>query len=234
MKKLGSYLLLRRIEQSSTTSSWGENFQKCNEFLALSCRFSNSERRGEMIKYFEIQDIKGIYFTCSYYGTMSTTSCAQNYAKAPRSSCLGRLQSCIGCSIGATHAPDSVETRLSHSTATLQSTKTFCTRCRRGGERNTNKLIGRLRLVRNGTICVSCYNREREVKIGKNAKGTPPKKWMTLFSASIAIVTGSNVTIKRPDHLVKDRLEIIYEVFRDTKDKSTSVAWAPTLQIFKK
>jgi hypothetical protein len=40
-----------------------------------------------------------------------------------------------------------------------------------------NRLIGRIRLLREHTICVSCYNREREIRIGANAKGGRPKAW---------------------------------------------------------
>jgi hypothetical protein len=60
----------------------------------------------------------------------------------------------------------------------------FCQRCRRlatRGDRN-NGII-------NGRLCVSCYNREREVLRGSNAKGTPPRVVAArLFAARIVAV----------------------------------------------
>ncbi|WP_423200787.1 hypothetical protein [Cupriavidus sp. H19C3] len=54
------------------------------------------------------------------------------------------------------------------------------------------RLIGRLRLVRAHTICVSCYNREREVVRGVNAKGATPKKWALVLKVTTLLVSKVN------------------------------------------
>jgi hypothetical protein len=63
---------------------------------------------------------------------------------------------CRGCSLGAEHAGETFKQVdvLGH----------LCVRCHDHASR----------LLR-GAICIACYNRQREVDIGRNAKGAPPK-----------------------------------------------------------
>jgi hypothetical protein len=46
------------------------------------------------------------------------------------------------------------------------------------------KLVG-------GTLCVSCYNRAREVAIGRNRKGTPPKRAIPTGTLELAVVNAA-------------------------------------------
>ncbi len=68
---------------------------------------------------------------------------------------------CLGCAIGARHAGvDVAEAVRADRAAALAP---FCARCGRQGSR----LIG-------GLHCVSCYNRQREVARGRDARGRVP------------------------------------------------------------
>jgi hypothetical protein len=62
-----------------------------------------------------------------------------------------------------------------------------CVRCGRNGTTAATRLLGRFRLVRSHTLSVSCYNPERELLPGKNAKGAPPVKWNGLRGAHVEI-----------------------------------------------
>lgn len=57
--------------------------------------------------------------------------------------------------------------------------KRVCPRCTRPASR----LI-------NGQHCVSCYNRQREVLIGRNRKGTAPKKLLGMLHPEVLAVAG--------------------------------------------
>jgi hypothetical protein len=67
------------------------------------------------------------------------------------------LDVCRGCPIGAAHAGAQ---HIHYSTLFGQE---ICPRCRRGG----------LRMIRN-RLCVSCYNRRREIRAGRNGRGNRP------------------------------------------------------------
>jgi hypothetical protein len=69
-----------------------------------------------------------------------------------------------------------------------------CVRCGRDS-RNATRHVGKLRLVRDRTICVSCYNREREILAGANAKGGRPTKWMHLQPAVIELEKGGKIRV---------------------------------------
>ncbi|MGF6771957.1 phage anti-repressor protein [Paraburkholderia sp. GAS199] len=49
-------------------------------------------------------------------------------------------------------------------------------------------LIGRFRLVQNHSVCVSCFNRGKEVEHGLNSKGDKPVKWATMKPATVTIL----------------------------------------------
>ncbi|WP_165089494.1 MULTISPECIES: hypothetical protein [unclassified Caballeronia] len=61
-----------------------------------------------------------------------------------------------------------------------------CIRCERDGSTAT-RYIGRFRLVRDFTLCINCFNRQREVERGANSKGAKPVKWAHLQQATITI-----------------------------------------------
>jgi len=61
-----------------------------------------------------------------------------------------------------------------------------CVRCERTSTTAT-RVIGRLRLVLHHTICISCFNRQREILAGSNSKGARPVKWAGLKPTVITI-----------------------------------------------
>jgi len=180
------------------------------------------------VAYITIEGFDGKFFTCTRYGTMSPSSCAKNYEAAPESvRASGRLDGCIGCKVGQYHhnpaAP--VQQLLGASALTYRQ---VCVRCRRGAEVG----LGRNRLVREHSICVSCYNREREVRKGRNAKGAKPKKCKLLADVQIGCVTNGQMTIERFDHPVRDRLEAVLTLLR-RKTGPKVVAWSSARTIIR-
>jgi hypothetical protein len=177
-----------------------------------------------MIDYFEVAEMPGRYFACNRYGTMSPEACARNYRSAPDAIRSGRLEACLGCAIGRRHAGEQVHT-VPASATTAARAKPACLRCRRSGREHSSRLIGRMRLIREHTICVSCYNREREVLRGKNAKGAPPRKWAGLYFTQVSCVKNAQaqrrVALAVP---VLDRIEAALLMLR--RDGVQSVYFA--------
>lgn len=173
------------------------------------------------VVYFVVEGFKGKFFKCDHYGTMAPGGCARNYIEAPDQIKRGRLENCLGCDVGQHHAGKSAVKPLATAKPTAFAYRKVCVRCRNSGE---GRLIGRMRLVREGTVCVSCYNREREVVHGRNAKGARPKKWRDLFFVQIGSVTNGSLTIENFDHPVRDRLEAILTLLR-RKDGPRVLAW---------
>lgn len=71
---------------------------------------------------------------------------------------------CRACPIGAAHAGVSDPQGAADAEAAAIELEDLCPRCYRTG----NRLIG-------DHLCVSCYNRAREIVRGRNCKGNPPK-----------------------------------------------------------
>lgn len=138
------------------------------------------------IRYEKIEGAPGLYFSCpSGQGRLSISACAQrhNLACSPTFVRDHRRAECRGCKIGMAHAgknPDGIS-RLSKSS--------MCSRC----ERMTNRIV-------RGSICVSCYNREAEARIGLNAKGNPLKKIRRYLDVSMLVV-GSKIEIRQYSHV---------------------------------
>ena len=178
-----------------------------------------------MIDYFEVAGMPGKYFTCARYGTMSPEACARNYRSAPDTVRSGRLEACLGCAIGHRHAGSQEQCVPTPTSATGLRAKPACLRCRRSGREHASRLIGRMRLIREHTVCVSCYNREREVLRGKNAKGAPPRKWAGLYFTHVSYVMNAQarwrVALAVP---VLDRIEAALLMLR--RDGVQSVYFA--------
>lgn len=69
-----------------------------------------------------------------------------------------------------------------------------------------------------GYVCVSCYNREREVVIGRNAKGRLPVKVGRLEPRRIWYMAGrSLVSLTRPR--TTDTTELVVAALRDSRDR---------------
>jgi hypothetical protein len=180
----------------------------------------------EAVIYFQHAGVPGDYFECASYGSLSVAACARNFMEAPLCVKQGRLQRCLGCALGSKHAGGAEPPSVPAASSIVY--RVACARCRRDGRTEGTRLLGRLRLVRGHTICVSCYNREREVLVGANAKGARPKKWDRLFHTRAAFISASRaVVVEHPDPVV-DRIELALTMFRKGHKR---VAWArPTIQ----
>jgi hypothetical protein len=176
----------------------------------------------QAVRYFRLDNVPGQYFECSSYGSLSTAACARNFIEAPAVMKTGRLRHCVGCAAGRQHAGADAP-RSASTPASSIVYRIACCRCRRDARSEGTRLIGRLRLVRDHTICVSCYNREREVLVGANAKGAAPKKWVGLFRARAAYLAGTRVVVVPMPDPVVDRIEVGLTMIRRGR---RAVAWA--------
>lgn len=158
------------------------------------------------ISYFEIDGApKGkMYFRCeAMHATLSVEACAANWrrAHAGEEGCQWR---CKGCKIGALHAGETAANLwFGHG-------QTICARCHRGAVR----LIG-------GDLCVSCYNREREWRMGANAKGRFPTKMKPLGRREVMVhAPGQPRQLVRKEHS-RDLTEIVISILRDSPHRVT-------------
>jgi hypothetical protein len=129
-------------------------------------------------------------FRCEpYRATLSMKGCATRWREAQTATgeAADRFAACRGCPIGAPHA-GYAPIRYSAKFGTA-----ICPRCGAG----TTRMIGNRR-------CVSCYNREREMKAGRNARGNAPVELM-----------------ERPLHTVEARL-VVDGVVRRLRHRDSS------------
>lgn len=111
------------------------------------------------------------------------------------------LNVCRACPIGAAHAGAPV-VRYSWMFGSG-----VCPRCDVGGAR----MIGNRR-------CISCYNREREMALGRNARGNIPAELLAtsrLRPVSLHVIVDGQVHLKRADAV--DVREPVVHVLRTTK-----------------
>lgn len=130
------------------------------------------------MKYLKIDGVDGDYFECTpYRGTFSVDACAKNWrsARGTVENCNRIL--CRECDIGALHAG---------ALPVREVARHMCARCGRTDQR----------LIR-GAICVSCYNRERELLIGMNAKGSYPTHAKRLHSVDYDVQGGGHAHLDR-------------------------------------
>jgi hypothetical protein len=120
-------------------------------------------------------------FTCERLRSVLTKeSCAANYTRSQAPI------SCNGCPIGKAHAAGQ-SYRSESEYAKVDATMGLpCIRCERDAH-TANRYIARFRLVKQHTLCINCFNREREVVRGYNAKGAVPVRWAHLQQATITI-----------------------------------------------
>ena len=115
------------------------------------------------VDYYSIDGVPGRFFRClPYRATLSISACAYRWRKAQRvrGDAAIPFEKCRTCPIGAAHAGEAV---------TYYSPlfgKPICCRC---GKVSMRRMIG-------GRLCLSCYNREVEIRRGRNSKGNAPKK----------------------------------------------------------
>jgi len=117
----------------------------------------------------------GRYFECTRLrGSVSTDWCARQWREVnqqPEGRRHPRWVSCSDCTTGAMHAGVGTE-----DLPPALSEMRVCARC----EAESGRII-------RGYLCVSCYNREREYRIGRNAKGKPPVKHPPLFDVHLRV-----------------------------------------------
>ncbi len=165
------------------------------------------------VDYLTREGVRGDYFRCEKLrATLSTRACASLYKQAmsPRGLDHGLRPQCRGCSIGARHTGIVPETA---STSQFLG-QLICSRC----QESTRRLIRK-------SICVSCYNREREVMLGKNAKGGVPINCRRVSSATLACLIGgvSSIKVRRFDR-VSSRLEAVLSMMR-METQALSFGW---------
>lgn len=156
-----------------------------------------------MVEYFRIADVPGKqYFRCDRYSaTLSTEACAGMWRKANHENSEAQFK-CRICPLGAVHAGETAA-----SMSPLKGT-TICGRCHRTA----------VRLIRKH-LCVSCWNRERELIIGKNAKGTRPVKLRPLGKRSMFYREGNETKVLRMDYSAAMD-ELVVAVLRDAANRA--------------
>ena len=169
-----------------------------------------------MVEYMKLEGVPGQYFSCPYgLGMLSIDACSRSYQMSMSTAGLreGRRVTCRACPVGATHAGVPSE----EASASRFLGVGYCSRCH-GDAR---------RLIR-GSICVSCYNREREVLIGRNAKGSRPIYGKAIGVATISCLldAGKKVQVRRMDK-VTSRLEAFLSILR-TESKTVYLGWVGT------
>lgn len=128
------------------------------------------------------------HFSCEpLRATLSTQACAQRWAAAAPGS------ACHQCPVGRMHdAGHNPSKRAGRRPSDRQ--VSACLRCGRTD----------LRIVKKDGVCVSCYNRSREAKVGRNGRGTPPARFTPLRPVEVAIQLQNGVTER---HLIEARDE---------------------------
>uniref|UniRef100_A0AAU6W275 Uncharacterized protein n=1 Tax=Pseudomonas phage Touem01 TaxID=3138548 RepID=A0AAU6W275_9VIRU len=128
---------------------------------------------------------------------LQVEKCAEMWREANGKTPPERLAKCRNCPIGAAHAGEA-----EFDVSVLRGSG-ICSRCHRGGMR----LIG-------ADICVSCWNRAREVVVGRNAKGKPPSIHPPMEPREIRVRTGGEtIVIKRGLSISTD--ELVVAALRD-------------------
>lgn len=135
--------------------------------------------------------------------TLQVTSCAEMWKQANDRGAPERLDQCRNCPLGAKHAGVG-EISLSPLRG-----MSICARCEQG----TTRLVRK-------HLCVSCYNREREYLIGRNAKGSAPKMHPPLMHLEIRYRAGETHQVLAIEHAVSTQ-ELIVAALRDTSKQVT-------------
>lgn len=154
--------------------------------------------RAPTILYRHLFDLPAAeFFDCDrLHATLSTSSCAQMWRQANEDH-VERFTACRACFIGASHAG------VENATHSPIAGALVCARCGRGATR----------LIHAHT-CVSCFNRERELIRGRNARGVMPTKLAPLAPRSIHYLTNGTVRHVRLERTVSTS-ELLLATLRD-------------------
>lgn len=152
-----------------------------------------------MIDYFSIPELpdRQMFYCERRSCVLQVSTCAAQWKQAnckARSECSYQCQT---CPVGAQHAGEG-DVTMSHLRG-----KEICSRCHRVG----------LRLIY-GDICVSCFNRQREHFVKRNARGRPPVNHPPIHPYRAAVLCGGKVTeVRKPNAI--DMTELIVSQLRD-------------------
>jgi len=119
-----------------------------------------ADQRAAGVEYSGIDGALGLFFHCQpYRAKLSTTACASRWRSSQwaRGEAADQFARCRGCPVGAQHAGQ----KHFHRSKIYGNAR--CPRCGSGSTR----MIG-------NRLCISCSNREWEVRRGRNAKGSRP------------------------------------------------------------
>ncbi|MNF82329.1 hypothetical protein D3C84_646320 [compost metagenome] len=123
------------------------------------------------------------HFRCEKLcGIWSTADCSSRYMRAM----VGdeRVSACRFCPIGAVHAG-----KVDPNQAATPSAKVKITGRPDNGSRCTRCGRFNLRIIHSGAeICVSCWNRQREWRLGRNSKGKAPITFLPLQVRRVGIM----------------------------------------------
>lgn len=158
-----------------------------------------------MPEYFELDVLPGVQmFRCErHHATMQPKRCADMWRQANGRGAPERLDACRNCPIGAEHAG---VREISLSPLRGMS---ICARCHQGATR----------LIR-GHLCVSCYNRQREYLLGRNARGSAPKMHPPLHPLEIRFKAGGELRSLAVAHATGPD-ELVVAALRDTGQQVT-------------
>ncbi len=137
------------------------------------------------IAYSKIEGFDAEMFRCdAWRATLSVPTCAKRRRTAQTATEVKAegLERCMRCPIGASHAGEAHVERSSFYGGNI------CPRCRRGTVR---RMIGASGAAR----CISCFNREAEVKKRRDGRGNVPG--LQLHARRISIVLDHGSATKR-------------------------------------
>lgn len=162
-------------------------------------------REAAGVTYAEDSSAPGLkFFRCGpQRATLSMKGCASRWREAQlaKGEAAERLAGCRGCAIGAAHAGYTPVRYSPYFGATI------CPRCGRG----TTRMIG-------GRHCVSCYNRQREMRSGKNARGNKPVELLQNPLRTIEFRLAVDDAARRVrDRETSSLTETMVQVLRTTK-----------------
>jgi hypothetical protein len=163
------------------------------------------------MEYFELPELPGKpMFKCDRLrASLQVSACSRSWSEAQRKGAPERFGQCRGCQIGAKHAG------VAEATLSPIFAMRICARCHSGATR----LIC-------GHVCVSCYNRQREYLIGRNARGSKPITHPILHRLAVRYRTGGRLKTLRKANVV-NTLELIVAALRDEPKQVTFSMLSP-------
>lgn len=137
------------------------------------------------------------FFECTRLHANLTTSACTGMWRGANEQRNERYTACRSCFVGATHAGVTNASRSPIRGALV------CARCARGATRLINK-----------SLCVSCYNRERELIRGRNARGMVPTKLAPLAPRTVFYMANGRAQVLRSERTTNSA-ELIIATLRD-------------------